>query len=195
MGELGMNLDDLIARWESKEGRPYQGRLISREVYNKDPDNIGCMCAQGQVLHLIGGYSVDDLASIDQRKADADTAKLLGISRAQAILLRQINDGRDDAPSVVLTNPAVVVGSEWPRIDRFWRHLDTMTADDWRKVFAARAAAWDAARDAAWDAARAAARDAAWDAAGAAAWALVVRDLIPAEQFDRLYGPWREVIG
>ena len=75
---------------------------------------------------------------------------------------------------------------------------------------AARAAAWDAARDAArdaawdaaWDAARDAARDAAWAAAWDAAWdaardaarALVVRDRIPAERFDVLYGPWRAVV-
>ena len=60
---------------------------------------------------------------------------------------------------------------------------------------AARGAAWDAA----WAAARGAARGAARDAAGAAprdaARALVVRDLITAEQFDLLYGPWKEVMG
>ena len=68
---------------------------------------------------------------------------------------------------------------------------------------AARAAAWAAARDAAWDAAwdaaRAAARDAAWDAARDAArdaaLALLVHDLITAEQFDLLYGPWQSVMG
>ena len=66
----------------------------------------------------------------------------------------------------------------------------------------ARYAARDAARDAAWDAAGYAARDAARDAAGYAAgdaaWdaagALVVRDLITAEQFEVLYGPWRSAI-
>ena len=56
---------------------------------------------------------------------------------------------------------------------------------------AARDAAWDAAWYAAWNAARNAARDAARDAA----WALVVRDLITAEQFELLYGPWGSVIG
>ena len=52
------------------------------------------------------------------------------------------------------------------------------------------AAAWDAA----WDAARGAARGAAWAAAWAAAGALVVRDLITADQFEALYGPWRSAI-
>jgi hypothetical protein len=66
---------------------------------------------------------------------------------------------------------------------------------------AARAAARDAARAAAGDVARAAAGAAAgaaaWAAAGAAAWAaaaLVVRDLITAEQFDVLYAPWAAVL-
>ena len=61
------------------------------------------------------------------------------------------------------------------------------------------------ARGAAWDAARGAARDAAWGVWGAwgaaraaaldAAGALVVRDLIPAEDYDTLTRTWREVIG
>jgi hypothetical protein len=44
----------------------------------------------------------------------------------------------------------------------------------------------DAARNAAWDA--------AWAAARNAALALIVRDLITAEQFELLYGSWRSVI-
>ncbi len=76
---------------------------------------------------------------------------------------------------------------------------------------AARDAAWDAARDAAWDAAWSAAWDAAWDASHAAdhaaAWgaardaardaalAYVVKDLITAEQFQMLAGPWISVMG
>ena len=60
---------------------------------------------------------------------------------------------------------------------------------------AARVAAWDAARDAArvaaWDAARDAARAAARDAAAAT----LARDLITPEDYGRLMGPWREVMG
>lgn len=75
----------------------------------------------------------------------------------------------------------------------------TVTADDVARLRsawgAARAAARGAVRDAAREAARGAAREAAWalarEAAREAAWALVVRDLIPAHQFDVLYGPWR----
>ncbi len=53
--------------------------------------------------------------------------------------------------------------------------------------YAARGAAWGAARDAA----RGAARDAAWDAA----WSLVARDLISAEHYTALTGPWRSALG
>jgi hypothetical protein len=59
-------------------------------------------------------------------------------------------------------------------------------------------AAWHAARDAAWGAAWRAAWDgvwdAAWDAVREAVLALMVRDLITAEQFDLLYGPWKSVM-
>jgi len=48
---------------------------------------------------------------------------------------------------------------------------------------------------AAWDAAQDAARDAVWAAARAAARALIVKDIITAEQFDLLYGPWKSVMG
>ena len=48
------------------------------------------------------------------------------------------------------------------------------------------------------DPTRAAARDASWvaarDAARAAAEAVLTRDLITTEQFDLLYGAWKEVI-
>lgn len=68
---------------------------------------------------------------------------------------------------------------------------------------AARTAACDVARDAASEAAMDATSAAPWDAAAAAAaaaadeaaCALVVRDVLPAEHFDCLYGPWRDVIG
>jgi hypothetical protein len=173
---MTMTLDELLARWPSEI--PFKGCLI---------DADGCMCAQGQVLHYIGGMTPDDLRKIKQADADRKTAKLLGISRAHAVLLRRVNDSMPGAPTCVLTEPEKVLGDQAQRVLAFWRHLDCMSAADWQKVAAAwaaawdaagaaaRAAAWDAARDAAWDAARAAAwdaaRDAAWDAARDAAWA------------------------
>ena len=178
---------ELIARWDSGDGKPYKGRLIDREAYAADPTNIGCMCAQGQVLHLIGGWSPERLWSVEQSEADKETAALLNKSIAHAILLRSINDKVDGAPSIVLTHPEKVLGDQAQTVLAFWRHLDRMTGEDWLKAAAAwaatraaaRAAAWDAAGDATGDAARAAARGAAVDAAGdaagvaarAAAWA------------------------
>jgi hypothetical protein len=171
-----MTIAELLAGWPTDI--PMKGRLI---------DSEGCMCAQGQVLHYIGGMTPDDLRRIEQTEADRKTAELLGISRAHAVLLRHINDNVPGAPTCVLIEPEKVLGDQAQRVLAFWRHLDRMTAGDWLKMnaarAAARAAAWDAAAsaaaDAAWDAARAAAGDAAraaawaaaWDAAGAAAGA------------------------
>jgi hypothetical protein len=183
-------LEEIIARWDSGEGRPYKGKLIDWSAYNGDgeepPTDIGCMCAGGQILHLLGGWSPGKLHAVAQRDADLETAKLLNISAAHAILLRQVNDSVSGAPSIVLTNPEKILGDQAHIILAFWRHIDRMTGDDWGKMAAARtaartvardvawAASWDAAGDAARDAARAAAWaaswDAAWDVAGDAAW-------------------------
>jgi len=165
---------ELIARWNSDEGKPHKGSLIDMEAYSADPDNIGCMCAQGQVLHLIGGWDAERLHRGKQSIADAETAKLLNISRAHAILLRKVNDSAGGAPSVVLTDPALVLGDQWSKLLDFWHCLDGMTD---QQLSAARVAqcvatvpvaAWVAARDAAL-AARDAALAAAGDAAGVAA--------------------------
>jgi hypothetical protein len=166
-----MQIAEIIARWDSGDGKPYKGSLIDWAAYNEAPDNIGCMCAQGQVLHLVAGWSPEKLRDTAQEKADAETAKLLNISVAHAILLRNVNDTAEGAPSIVLTDPGKVLGEQWSKLLDFWWHLDQMGVADWA---AARAAAWDAARaaawDTAWDTARDAARAAARDAARAAAW-------------------------
>lgn len=152
------DLTPILTRWATDEGRPYKGKLIDQAAYAKDPDNIGCMCAQGQVLHLIGRWDAKKLATTAQSAADKATAALLGISTAHAVLLRNINDNQNGAPAIVLTHPERVLGDQAQTVLAFWRHLDRMTREQW-------AAAWDAA----WTAARAAARAAAWDAAEAAA--------------------------
>jgi hypothetical protein len=169
------SIQEILARWDSNEGKPYKGSLIDQASYEADPESISCFCAQGQVLHLFGGWDADRLRSVGQSTADKETAALLNISRAHSILLRNVNDKLDGAPSIVLTDPAKVLGDQWSKLLDFWWHLDGMTAEQWAAAWdAARAAAWDAARAAAWDAARAAAWDAAWtaawDAARAAAW-------------------------
>ena len=175
------NIAKLIARWNSDEGKPYKGTLIDYGAYK--PGELGCMCAQGQVLHVVAGWSIDDLRSTSQAEADLATAKALNISRAHAVMLRNINDSADGAPSIVLTDPGKVLGDQSSSLLDFWHYMDGLDSDGWQKVDAAWAAAWAAAGAAAGAAARAAARaaagnaagdaagDAAWDAAGDAAWA------------------------
>jgi hypothetical protein len=175
---MAASIEALIARWDANEGKPYKGSLIDWAAYEAaggdgitPPADIGCACAQGQVLLLAGGWEPQRLRDTPQRQADAETAKLLNISRAHAILLRNVNDQQDGAPSVVLTDPPRVLGDQWSKLLDFWWAFDRLSPDDWRKVAAVGdAAAWDAARAAARAAAGdAAAWDAAWDAAGDAA--------------------------
>ena len=186
---MTQTIEQILARWDSGDGKPYKGSLIDWKAYEADPENMGCMCAQGQVLALAGGWDYAKLRYTEQWEADRETAKLLNISRAHAILLRNVNDKADGAPSIVLTDPGKVLGDQWSKLLDMWWMFDNYSADDWRKVAAAWAAARSAARDAARDAARAAAwvaagvaawvaagdaaRDAAWDAARAAAWVAV----------------------
>ena len=88
------------------------------------------------------------------------------------------------AVDVIEELPAhMVFGPQGEQVVALIERAGQLTADEARRMAAA------------WAAARAAARDAARDAARAAAGALVVRDLITPEQFDILYGPWREAIG
>jgi hypothetical protein len=168
---------ELVARWSKPGGIPFKGSLISGE------GDAVCMCAQGQALHYVGGWDLDRLRNVEQVEADKVTAELLDISRAHAVLLRNTNDSQPGAPSIVLTNPELVIGDQAPTILAFWRYFDTMTAAQWDAAWvaalvAARVAAWVAAgvaaRDAAGVAAWVAAGDAAWvaarDAAGVAAW-------------------------
>ena len=113
-------ISDLIARWNTDEGRPYKGALIDLKAFYVEPDSIGCMCAQGQVLHLVGGWDAYRLNSESQSTADAATAKLLNISRSHAVLLRIVNDNADGAPAVVLTDPEKVLGDQWSKLLDFW---------------------------------------------------------------------------
>lgn len=94
------DIADILARWNSGEGKPYKGSLIDFAAYEADPQNIGCMCAQGQVLHLLGGWSPTKLRNADQEKADKATAKLLNISVAHSILLRSVNDKFADPEAI-----------------------------------------------------------------------------------------------
>ena len=44
---MTQTIEQLIARWDSADGKPYKGSLIDWSAYQEDPTNIGCMCAQG----------------------------------------------------------------------------------------------------------------------------------------------------
>jgi hypothetical protein len=187
---MTQTIEQIIARWDSGDGKPYKGSLIDWKAYEADPENMGCMCAQGQVLALAGGWDHAKLRDMAQWQADSETAKLLNISRAHAVLLRNINDKADGAPSIVLTDPGKVLGDQWSKLLDFWWLFDTYTPEQWRAVPKARAAAgataraaaveaaWDAAAAAAVEAARAAAGDAARAAAGDAAAEIQGYDLL-----------------
>ena len=156
-------INQLVARWSKPGGIPFKGRLISDD---------GCMCAQGQALHYVGGWDADRLRSTAQEEADRETARLLGISIAHAILLRRINDSKPGAPSVVLTDPAQVLGDQAHIVLAFWRHLDRMAPAQWIAVRdAVHVAAWHAAWHAAGVVAGTVARRAAVVASGDAGWA------------------------
>lgn len=129
-----ITISDLIARWNTKEGKPYKGMLIDFLAYEAAPDSIGCMCAQGQVLHLLGGWSPVDLYDVSQDMADVEVAKLLNISHNHAVLLRVVNDTVDGAPSIVLTNPEKVLGDKWSKVLDFWYHIDRFGRDEWSAI-------------------------------------------------------------
>ena len=134
----------MVRRWTSPIARPlFKGSLI---------DSDGCCCAQGDVLRVCG-MSDDDLRAMEQAKADRLVAQSLGISLAESILLREVNDSKEGCPQnvLILADDGIgrILGPNWRVVVAFFRHLDTLTPEDWAAArAAARAAAW-AARDAA----------------------------------------------
>ena len=133
----------------------------------------------------------------------------------QLTVLREIDahlalgpNGRDVA--AIIDRARALTPGEMRRLDAAWvtaRDAAWVGARDAARDAAgvaawvgARAGAWAAAWGAAWVGARVAAwvgaRAGAWDVAvEAAALATLVHDLITTEQFDLLYGPWKEAIG
>jgi hypothetical protein len=141
-------VEELLDYWPGHI--PFKGALVSEDGT--------CMCAQGQALHYLGGLTVEDLRSIDQREADRKTAELFGISQAHAVLLRIVNDNADGAPACVIRSPEQILGDQAETVLAFWRYLHHTSE-------AALAAAGAAARAAAMEAAMGAAGTAAMEAA------------------------------
>jgi hypothetical protein len=154
--------ETLLAFWEDPRNIPFKNSLISKEPPKDGDEPTTCMCAQGQTLYMIGGYSEEQLLNTEQEKADKEVARLLGISVAHSILLRQINDGQPGAPSDVLTNPEKYLGKNYSAVLEFWWTMDSLTETQWNEV----ARRYDALDSAAWSAALSAAGDAAVSAAG-----------------------------
>lgn len=117
-------LEDLINYWNSDQGKPYKGSLIDWDTYVKDPENLGCMCAQGQVLATLAHITPSALDETDQEAADIHVAEILGIPVGQAILLRDVNDTVAGAPASVLTNPEEYLGPNALKVLAFWHWLD-----------------------------------------------------------------------
>jgi hypothetical protein len=92
------------------------------------------MCAQSQVLYKIGGFSEELIRNLSLTKKDQVVAQLLDISVAHSVLLRKVNDGQPGAPSNVLTNPEKYLGPNFLRVLGFWRRLDYLSVDQWKKI-------------------------------------------------------------
>ena len=60
-------LQELIAKWDSNEGKPFKGSLIDMRAYEASPDSLGCMCAQGQVLHVVRKMAAQEINNIDAK--------------------------------------------------------------------------------------------------------------------------------
>jgi len=185
----GTSFYDGVTKWQ-----------VGRIVRHPNPNLASGLCSSG-VLHfsdapgetLVGGSWPCRLFEVEPR------GEMIGPDEHKY---------GTTALKVVVELPAwQALGPNGEEVAALIKRCKTLTPDEIKRLdaarYAARYAARDAARDmaryAAWYAAWDAARAAAWDAARAAAWvaardaalALIVRDLITAEQFELLYGSWR----
>ena len=161
-----LNPKHFVERWSNPDLRPsLTGSII---------DESGCKCAQGDVLSQCG-YTDDELRAMGQDEADAETARLLGISQNHAILLRNVNDSEDGCPQDVLDTSSGgierLLGPNAKLVLAFWRYLGTMTKEQFDSVQrkarsmvrnASENKAWFAALTAAWNTAVTMSRDTEW---------------------------------
>jgi hypothetical protein len=137
--------ETLLAFWEDPRNIPFKRRLISEEPPGDGKEPTTCMCAQGQALHIVGGYSEEDLRNTTQGKADREVARLLDISVVHSVLLRLINDGEPGAPSDVLTSPEKYLGKNCHAVMKFWWFVDGLSLGQWNEVASRCWAVWSAA--------------------------------------------------
>src|SRR5262245_9124597 len=124
----------IVARWTDPARRPlFKGSLIKLPP---GPPGYGdvCYCAQGDILHD-AGMTDAELQQIGQERADRAIAKLLGISLAHSVLLREINDSKPGCPQDVLAAPEKILGPHARRILCFWQRLDRWDETAWRAFF------------------------------------------------------------
>jgi hypothetical protein len=126
---MNVTIEAMVQRWSGMERPLFRGKLI---------DTDGCKCAQGDVLSC-AGFTDDELREMTEYNADKEVARILGISRTHAVLLRKVNDKVGGSPQIVLSNPEQIIGDKSQLLLAFWLYLDQMTP-----------AAWEAAQDAAW---------------------------------------------
>ena len=126
--------ETLLEFWEDPRNIPFRGSLISEEPPKGGGVITTCMCAQGQALYIVGGYSVEDLRNTTQVEADTEVAKLLGISVAHSMLLRSVNDSQDGAPSNVLTNPGKYLGENYKSVLDFWHRVGSLSEHNRNKI-------------------------------------------------------------
>jgi hypothetical protein len=152
MYSLNSAAQKIVSYWKTSRDIPFKGQLI-----DKDDNGNVCMCAQGQALHIVGGYTQEQLFDMSVPKADKETARILGISLAHSVFLRIINDNCEGSPQDVLSNPAKYLGPNWEDVLNFWIYLDTLSNKErkemgqrfWGLDVSVLEYARDAARDAA----------------------------------------------
>jgi hypothetical protein len=120
------NQRTIIEFWNDEQNVPSKGQLLNRYVNNP---GTSCMCAQGQILHIIGGYSVVSLADMLQDTADQKVAQLLDISVSHSRLLRIVNDEKEGPPRDVLTNPQKYLGPRYKTVLQFWHYYDSLSEE------------------------------------------------------------------
>jgi hypothetical protein len=178
---LNSAAQEIVSFWETQRDIPFKGQLIT-----KDGNENVCMCAQGQVLYKLGGYTEEQLFNMSISEADKETARILGISLTHSVFLRKINDKCEGSPQEVLSNPAKYLGLNWENVLNFWIYLDTLSDREkkemgqryWALDLKVRNSAWIAACDASVEVVGKKFSDAAWCVTGLVVFDGAILELI-----------------